>query len=216
MPFWLLVLLTNTNNIEREFMTTKHLAIAVTTLALATLGTSALAQNAYIVGAIGSSIPANNIKTDTDALLRSYGATNLQSSLGNGTAMRFAAGYQVNPNFGIEGGYVDTGTMSYTATATGATISSDVKGTGFQFALVGTAPINDSFAAFGKVGYTALSMKSNARINTTSVSLTEDKNSGGFGFGAKYKLSEKLWLRGEWERVSSDVSAITFGLQANF
>ena len=197
-------------------MTTKHLAIAVTTLALATLGTSALAQNAYIVGAIGSSIPASSLKTDTDAGLRSVGATNLQTSLGNGTAMKFAAGYQVNPNFGIEAGYFDSGTMSYTGTATGMTISADVKGTGFQFALVGTAPINDSFAAFGKVGYTAVSVKTDVRINALSASGTEDKNNGGFGFGARYKLSEKLWLRGEWERVSSDVSAITFGLQANF
>ncbi len=197
-------------------MTTKHLAIAVTTLALAASGTSALAQSAYIVGAIGSSIPASSLKTDADALLRSAGATNLQSSVGNGTAIKFAAGYQVNPNFAMEAGYLDSGTMSYTGTATGATISADLKGTGFQFALIASAPINDSFAAFGKVGYTAVSVKNNARINTLNVSETYDKNSAGFGLGARYKLSDKLWLRGEWEQVYSDVSAITFGLQANF
>lgn len=173
-------------------------------------------QNAYVVGTLGSGIPANSVKTDVDAILKANGATNLQSSLANGTAMKFAAGYEVNKNFAIEAGYFDSGTMTYTGTATGSTISADVRGTGFQFGLIGTAPINPDFALFAKAGYTAVSVKSNARINNTYASATSDKNSGGFGFGAKYKLGDKLWLRGEWEQVASDVTAITFGLQASF
>jgi OOP family OmpA-OmpF porin len=139
-----------------------------------------------------------------------------QSFLRQADPMKLALGFNVNPNFAIEGGYFDSGTLTYTGTATGATIAADSKATGFQFALVGNAPLSDTFSIFAKAGYTAVSVKSYARINSTSASGTSDKNNGGFGFGAKYKISEKLWLRGEWEQVASDVSAITFGVESRF
>ena len=140
----------------------------------------------------------------------------MSSSMGNGTAMKFLVGYDFNPNLAIEGGYFDSGTMTYSGTATGATISADVKATGLQVALLGIAPINDKFSLFAKVGYTAVSVKTNARVNTTSASSTSDKNNSGYGFGATYKLSDKLSLRGEWESVASDTNAITLGLQLKF
>lgn len=197
-------------------MKSRTLATAILFAGLSAITQSTFAEGMYLAGSLGSSMPTSTVKSDVDIALISAGATNLSSSMGNGTAMKFLVGYDFNPNLAIEGGYFDSGTMTYSGTATGATISADVKATGLQVALLGIAPINDKFSLFAKVGYTAVSVKTNARVNTTSASSTSDKNNSGYGFGATYKLSDKLSLRGEWESVASDTNAITLGLQLKF
>ena len=135
-------------------MKSRTLATAILFAGLSAITQSTFAEGMYLAGSLGSSMPTSTVKSDVDIALISAGATNLSSSMGNGTAMKFLVGYDFNPNLAIEGGYFDSGTMTYSGTATGATISADVKATGLQVALLGIAPINDKFSLFAKVGYT--------------------------------------------------------------
>lgn len=197
-------------------MKTKYFAIATAVVALSGVSQSSFAQGMYGLVAIGSSMPTSSVKSDADASMKAAGATNLNTSMSNGTAMKLQAGYNVNPNFAVEGGYFDSGTMTYSGTATGATISADIRATGLQIALLGIAPINDKFSIFAKAGYTAVTVKTTAKVNTATSSSSTDKNNSGFGLGVTYKISDNLGVRAEWESVASDVNALTFGLQFKF
>lgn len=197
-------------------MKSRVLLSAIALAGLSLLSHSSFAEGVYVLGAVGSSMATSSSKTDNDNILIAAGFTNLNTSMSNGTALKALVGYEFNPNIAIEGGYIDSGTMTYSGTATGVAFTADVKATGMQFAILGIAPINDKFSLFAKAAYSAVSVKTTGRVNTTLISSSTDKNNGGYGFGASYKFTDKLAIRGEWESVASDVNAATIGLQMKF
>lgn len=176
----------------------------------------AMAEGLYVLGALGSAIPASSVKTDTDTVLTALGARNLSSSMSNGISMAGGLGYAINDNFSVEGGYLNSGKMTYTATATGATITADSTVTAMQVALLGVAPINDKFSLFGKIGYSWATTKTSATVNAVSSSTSTDKNSSGYGFGAMYKFTDQLSLRASYEIYGSDLTGVLVGLQLKF
>lgn len=192
----------------------KHV-IAIVAITSAT--TVAFAGEAYVFGAVGASTYTGNAKSQIDTAIIGAGYTGLQSSINSSsTGYKAGVGYQFTPNFAIEGSYVDIGSFKYSATVTGGWVNADVKGSGLNVAALGIAPINDNFSLFGKVGYTAASQKASVVGAGGSFSSSQDKNSGGFGFGGIYKLTEKVGVRVEWEQLYSDVNLFTVGLQAKF
>ena len=176
----------------------------------------AMAEGLYVLGALGSAIPASSVKTDTDTVLTALGARNLSSSMSNGISMAGGLGYAINDNFSVEGGYLNSGKMTYTGTATGATITADSTVTTMQVAFLGVAPINDKFSLFGKIGYSWATTKTSATINAVSSSTSTDKNSSGYGFGAMYKFTDQLSLRASYEIYASDLTGVLVGLQLKF
>jgi len=161
---------------------------------------------------------------------------------------KFFVGYQVTPILGVEAAYVDLGKFRQDGSLTqdwgeGYASTSRANGAGsvdgFSLALVGTAPITDNFAVFGKVGAYAwdLDVNGDYRSQTTylgepldeySVLIysNEDGTSLLLGLGAKYNFTPNLGIRAEWERYKgigehyttgkSDVDLISLGLFANF
>jgi OOP family OmpA-OmpF porin len=177
----------------------------------------AMAEGLYVLGAVGSTIPASSVKSDTDTVLTALGVRNLSSSMSNGTSMAGALGYAINENFAVEGGYLNSGKMTYSATATGATINVDVTVTAMQVALLGVAPMNDKFSLFGKIGYSWTTAKTSGTVNSVAITSTStDKTSTGYGAGAMYKFSDQLSLRASYEVYASDASGFLFGLQFKF
>jgi outer membrane autotransporter protein len=176
----------------------------------------AMAEGLYVLGAVGSAIPASSVKTDTDTLLTALGARNLSSSMSNGISMAGGLGYAINENFSVEGGYLNSGKMTYTATATGATITADSTVTAMQVAFLGVAPMNDKFSLFGKIGYSWATTKTSATVNAVSSSTSTDKNSSGYGVGAMYKFTDQLSLRASYEIYGSDLTGVLVGLQLKF
>lgn len=185
----------------------------------------ALAEGLYVVGSIGAGIPASSVKSDTDAVLTALGAPAFSSTLSNGTAMTGALGYALNESWAVEVGYLNSGTMSYTVAfpvaAPGVTVGADIKVTATQIALVGSAPMNDKFAVYGKVGYsmakTSWSMTATQGGVSVSVPLpSTDQNSTGIGFGASYKVSDQISLRAGYELYAKDLSGVMVGVQIKF
>lgn len=180
----------------------------------------AMAEGVYVVGSLGAGILASSVKSDVDASLVAT-MPNLSSSVTNGTSMSGALGYAINDSFGVEIGYLDSGTMSYTASITGVTAGIDIKVKGTQVAFVGTAPINDKFSVYGKVGYSWATTTVSGTVTVGSVvipvaSVSEDKNSTGFGVGGSYKLSDQISLRAGYELYAKDLSGFTAGLVFKF
>ena len=102
----------------------------------------------------------------------------------NDTASRVFGGYQFQPNFAMEAGYQDLG--SVTASGHAATV------TAFDFTFVGSWEMGNRFALLGRVGM--------YRSSTSGVGT----NLGPvFGVGMSYELTRNASFRLEWQRFAS-------------
>ena len=179
---------------------------------------AALAQGPYALVSIGNSTYMGNAQSDGDAALTAAGQTGISSSLSTrGTGYKAMLGYQLNPSFAVEGGYWDIGNLTkYQATASGGGLNVDYKGIGLNASALGLAQVNTELSVFGKLGLTYSSVTGSGSGPGVSVSSTEEKASLGYGVGGIYNLTPKLGLRAEWERLYSDVTLFSVGLQVKF
>lgn len=104
-------------------------------------------------------------------------------------------GFKVNQYFSAELGYVDLGEASASGPGGSATAEVD----GFQFAAVGTYPI-EQFSLLGKVGFFSW----DGEISTTSGNFSDDGTDFMFGIGGAFHFTPQLSVRGEWERFDVD------------
>jgi outer membrane autotransporter protein len=169
------------------------------------------------LGAVDTGAGAAATVAEVDSAITALGARNLSSSMSNGTSMAGGLGYAINNNFSVEGMYLNTGKMTYSATATGLTVDAGTTVTAMQVALLGVAPMNDKFSLFGKIGYSWTTAKTSGTVNSVAITSTStDKTSTGYGAGAMYKFSDQLSLRASYEVYASDASGFLFGLQFKF
>jgi OOP family OmpA-OmpF porin len=198
---------------EEELNTIRMTAIAL--LALGGLGAAAPQASAqgqlYLGGSLGwSSFDDNNAVPD----LITSGAVD-----GSDSGLKLFGGYLFSENLGLEIAYVDLGKAAYSGTFFGApVIGGSVDTTGFNFSLLAAAPLNPSFALFGKVGLFA--WEANARDTTGGVPFAgkDDGADLSIGLGATYSLNRNVSVRGEWERFKAvgDIDLISIGLAFTF
>jgi OOP family OmpA-OmpF porin len=180
--------------------------------------TAAQAQGPYALVSVGNSTYMGNAQNDGDAALTAAGQTGISSSLSTrGTGYKALLGYQLSPSFAVEGGYWDIGNLTkYQATASGGGLSVDYKGMGLNASALGLAQVNNELSVFGKLGLTYSSVTGSGSGTGMSVGSTEEKASLGYGVGGIYNLTPKLGLRAEWERLYTDVTLFSVGLQVKF
>lgn len=118
-----------------------------------------------------------------------------ESASENTTGARVYGGFQVNPSFGIEAGYVNFGKVS--ESEDGLTVT--FKPTAIYAAATGTMPMSPSFNLIGKLGLARTESTLTLAGQGQRFAL-EKKNSGVmFGFGAEYKFSETMTIVAEYE-----------------
>lgn len=176
----------------------------------------AFAEGLYILGSSNQMSLGASTSTESDADLVRLGRTGLRPSMASNTEFKGRLGYQLTPNFAVEGGYVDLGTPSYSTGLAGGLKGLDAKSSGMNVSALGIMPVNYQLSVFGKVGYTSGSLRGPDSLGGTSASISQDKNSLGMGLGGIYQITPSIGLRAEWERPYSDVNLLTFGLQARF
>ena len=108
------------------------------------------------------------------------------------TGAKVYAGTNLDQNFGVELGYVDFGRInkSFNDGVNAGSIS--VKSNAFYVAGTATAPINDQFAVFAKLGITANRSKLNATVNGQSGSTSRNNTDAILGIGGSYAFSKEL------------------------
>ena len=111
------------------------------------------------------------------------------------TAAKIYGGYNFDKNFGIEAGYADFGTAS--KSFPNGTVSAQSRA--FYVAGTATAPINDQFAVFAKLGVTANRSKISATSNGFSGNTTKNNTDVIIGVGASYALTSQLSAVAEYE-----------------
>jgi OOP family OmpA-OmpF porin len=121
------------------------------------------------------------------------------------TGFKIFGGFQFNKYLGAEVGYVDFGKFAVTSS------TGDLSATAYTLAGVGTLPLNESFALFGKVGMWSWKSKSSAP------NIEGDSGSDVFyGAGARYNLNKNWGLTLEVEQYDSNDSVMFTSLGVRY
>ncbi len=177
-------------------------------------------NNFYVLGEVTHSKDTLSTSTNDSALINA-GATHLISNgKGSHNQWRIQFGYQFNPYFAMEAGYIDFGKAAYTASYTGGTATGTVKAGGLDVAALGILPLSHGFSVFGKLGVAVARVKSNLFASApASVATSETTSTAAaplLGIGATYKVSDNVDLRSEFDHVSNlGKSSSTGKLTAN-
>lgn len=160
------------------------------------------------VGFASTSIDDGSINSD---LLTVPGITSASTTSKNesDTGFKLFAGYLVNSNFALEGGYADLGkfNMDTAVTAFGSpvTLRSEIKASGWNIDAVGIIPVANNWSIMGRLGVIRADVKVDVSANgpvgsaSDSVSSTTTDMKYGLGFQL-YDVTQAFGIRGEWER----------------
>jgi OmpA-OmpF porin, OOP family len=105
----------------------------------------------------------------------------------SGVSGKVFGGYQVNPNFAIEGGVADLGRISNG--------SGTIKSHGEYVDAVGLLPLGGNFTLLGSAGL--------AHVNLDTSNGDASGNGLKLGLGGEYAVSPSVSLRGEYERYQA-------------
>jgi OmpA-OmpF porin, OOP family len=168
---------------------------------------------ALACGSLGA-FAATNTPTSVGAYAgASLGTTQFPDSVngvsGDGSPVsgKLFGGYQFTPNFALEVGAANLGSVS--------SASGDLDGRAVFLDAVGSLPLSDRWSVLGRIGV--------AQVNANT-SFGDDSGNGlKVGLGAQYSLSNKVAIRGEWERYQANVfgdkpnvDQYTLGLKVGF
>lgn len=179
-------------------------------LLIAVAGIAATAQPAaaqwYGVATAGST----NTSVNQSVLAVTGSTANSYSKDDTDTGFKLQAGYQINPNFAVEGGYVSLGNFSLTNNVTAPFVGSAkgaLKADGWNLVGVGILPVGKDFSVFGKLGTiyatTTADVTTSGAIALAAGTPANRKKSEWnltYGLGLQYDFTKSISIRGEWER----------------
>lgn len=185
----------------------------------------------YVVGTLGrSNIGYSEMQVDNNRLFArtlssgtGYNSTQEQNSR---VGAKLQLGYQFSPNFAIEGGYVNLGKTTYTATSPKQTVSTttklwnlfpvttnttipassgqrEYKITGWNLVGVAYYPVSEKLSLLGKAGMIRAEVKASGSGNAIGGGdATVTKWKPTFGLGGDYNINKEFGVRAEYERFN--------------
>lgn len=140
-------------------------------------------------------------------------------------------GYQFHKNFALEGGYVDLGKYKFNSNVSAPatdTASGDYHVKGWTTTAVGILPLDNGFAAYGKLGAVFADTKFSAGSDTGATGISNSSKSSTrplYGLGLSYDFSKQIVGKAEWTRYDSlgssdtgksDIDTYTVGVAYKF
>jgi opacity protein-like surface antigen len=155
---------------------------------------------------------------DHNYSLNGNGISNVDSD-GYKPSAKVFGGYDFNQNWGVEVGYTDFRDSDFSYTQNGKGVNGTANGHSFYIAGKGTAPINEQFAAYGKLG-----VAYSTRNISTSTGLNVDNDDTGVyaAAGLQYNVAPQVALIAEYERYGkrkdfgAKADVITVGAKYSF
>jgi OOP family OmpA-OmpF porin len=185
-------------------------ALVLAACLLATAG-SALAQGTQ--GRVFFGISAGS--TDIDAGITD-GLINPGSGQvdGKDTGYKIYGGFQFHKNLAGELSYVDLGQLTYQGNFAGLPVTNGrINVTGLNFALLGIAPVSETFSVLVKVGF--FGWEADGRDVTGNVPFQQTTHGAdiSFGLGLRLDFTKNLSARIEYEnfKINSDNAAMLSG-----
>jgi OOP family OmpA-OmpF porin len=122
------------------------------------------------------------------------------------TAWKIFGGYQFHPNFAVELGYADLGSVKASGSDAGVTFDITGKQTAWDLTGVASWPLANRFAVFGRLGLYYGESKGSGTVSFGGVSgsgsVSDTNTDFTFGLGASYNLTSNAGLRVEWQRYN--------------
>lgn len=126
------------------------------------------------------------------------------------TVGRIVGGYEFNENFAIEGAYTSLGAAE--AAALSGPERAKLEGSAFSLAVMGSVPLNDAWALFGKFGMSRWDVEASLTNGFgDTYSADDDGNDPVYGVGIKW-IEGNYSLRLEYERYEVGLADSTDGL----
>ena len=136
----------------------------------------------------------------------------------NSNTYKLFGGYQIDKNFAVEGSYFSLGSINGSANINGALSPLRLKGTGFEIDGVYNQELTNQLTGFAKLGVASIKTEGSGMISDSTTSTQPV-----IGVGLKYKLTNELSLRTEFEsrkvKFEGDketVNNLSVGLQYHF
>ncbi|SFG01761.1 OmpA-OmpF porin, OOP family [Duganella sp. CF458] len=152
---------------------------AAALLAVTSFAASAAEPSFYVGGDVGSSKP-KDVNSET-----SYGVF---------------GGYKFDENFAVEAGFRRLGNWEEDGI--------DDKVTQLSLSVLGSVPVADQVAVYGRLGYNRVEEKFDGD--------KESKNKVLFGLGVSYQITKEISARVEWQRPVSHSRNISVGVAYHF
>ncbi len=155
----------------------------------------------------------------------SFDIPGVPGNSGSKTTGKFVVGYNLNPVWAVEGGYVDLGSPSYAFTLSGVPVSVKTNASSWYLAGKGTVPLNDQFSAYGKLGFARnhLGASASAAVPGAFATASDNKTALYAGIGVQYNFNKTIGWTVELERFGpsddgggSRRNAFSTGLRFNF
>ena len=117
------------------------------------------------------------------------------------TGWKIFAGYKFNEYYSVEGAWVDIGDFddNQYVSLFGMVVPVSLEIDGFAVSGIGSYPIGDSAAVFGRLGVWSW----NSDASVFGFSSSEDGTDVIFGLGGIYNFTDALGVRAEWERYKA-------------
>ncbi len=181
--------------------------LLVTTFALSSAAAFAADKTSWYTDIAAGQGHSNLSGSSIDNVLANQGLTPASSYNANRSAWKFDVGYQVNPIFGVEVGYVDLGREQWSSAISAPaadTLSGQLHTRGATFDLVSTADLGEGLTAYGKVGVMRASVDfSGGSIGGGGVPVAGANNkssSANFALGMGYDFTPNVGTKLEWDR----------------
>ena len=196
----------------------KKILFALIASATALSGASAYAADDAGTGYLGAGLLGSRYSFNGPT------ATSGDDRTGTKAAGKIFGGYNIDKTFAVEGGYTDFGSQTYNYTV--GTAANRLESDAHSFYLAGkaSAPINEQFSVFGKLGVS----RNHNSIGSSGTAASVYGSSGNktalyASVGAEYALNKNVSLSLEYENYGKNENslgrkngAITGGLRYNF
>lgn len=157
----------------------------------------------------GANVGRSSATIDNARITRELAANGLAttsiSDRERSTGYKLYGGYKFNPNFALEGGYVDLGKFGFTAnTLPAGSLNGDIRLRGFNLDAVGILPLSDRFSAQARIGLTSIQARDNftgmGAVSVRNPSPSKRDTNIKLGVGLEYAITPNLGVRGDLER----------------
>jgi len=183
----------------------------------------------YVGGNLGKSSAAIDDERIINSLLSNGFTAATVEDDDHDNGWKLFAGYKVNKNFAVEGGYFDLGEYGFAATTVPAgTLNGNIRLKGLNIDAVGILPLTEKLSAFGRMGLngakTTASFDGVGLVNVLDPKRSKRDVNYKIGVGLEYAVTQALGIRAEAERYQindavgnkGDVDLISLGLVYRF
>lgn len=130
--------------------------------------------------------------------------SNVTMSKTSDTTFGVLAGYQFTKNWGAEAFYTSAGKFS------GAAGANVVNGSANAFGVnaVGTLPLSDAFALYGKLGIASTKTSASSTLGDVT---SATRTNATVGLGGIYNINQSVGIRFGWDRYGASVNTVLGG-----